>query len=163
MKGAWLQGASLGGAGLQEADLHGAQLQGANVWTDHLTFEQQRMRGPIHDHQHSPRSSLPTFAERIRKWTGKEGNLFAPDAKFSGAKFEDGLSQKKVNPLVKSLSDKDTNELREKLKPHIGRRVNRQLPEGSGAVTGTYAEEEAEEWIAEYEEAMSIFNEADDS
>ena len=156
MKGAGLQGASLGGAGLESADLCGAKLHGANVWTDHLTLEEQRsIRGPVHDHYPPSRASLPTFAERIRKWIGKEGNLFAEDAKFSGAKFEGGLSRERVDSLVEGLSDKDANELREKLEPHIGKRESRKLPKNSGATTGAYTEEEAKRWIAEYEEAMS--------
>ena len=144
MKGAGLQGASLGGAGLQSADLCGAKLHGANVWTDHLTLEEQRsIRGPVHDHYPPSRASLPTFVERVRKWIGKEGDLFAEDAKFSGAKFEDGLSRKRVDSLVEGLSDREANELREKLKPHIGRRESRKLPKNSGAITGSYTEEEA--------------------
>ena len=30
-----------------------------------------------------------------------------------------------------------------------------ELPENSGAITGAYTAEEAEQWIAEYNEAMS--------
>ena len=156
LKGAGLQAASLGGAGLQSADLCGTKLHGANVWTDHLTFEEQRsIRGPAHDHHPPSRASLPTFVERVRKWIGKEGDLFAEDAKFSGAKFEGGLSRKRVDSLVEGLSDREANELREKLEPHIGRRESRKLPKNSGAITGSYTEEEAKKWIAEYEEAMS--------
>ena len=156
MKGAGLQGASLGGAGLQSADLCGAKLHGANVWTDHLTLEEQRsIRGPVHDHYPPSRASLPTFAERIRKWIGKEGDLFAEDAKFSGAKFEGGLSQDDVDSLARGLPDDDEKMLRIRLNPHIDEPTNRQLPDGSGAITGAYTEEEAKRWIAEYEEAMS--------
>ena len=155
MKGAGLQGASLGGAGLQSAILHGAQVGGANVWTDHLTFEQQRMRGPADDHQRPSRASLPPFAERIRKWIGKEGDLFAEDAKFSGAKFEGGLSQDDVDSLARGLPDDDEKMLRIRLNPHIDKPTNRQLPDGSGAITVAYTEEEAEKWIAEYDKAMS--------
>ena len=74
MKGACLQGASWGGAGLQSAKLNRARFGGANVWTDHLTAdEQQRLSRPSHDHQWPAKASLPTFAERIRKWIGNEG------------------------------------------------------------------------------------------
>ncbi len=156
MKGAWLQGASLGGAGLQSAELQGAEFGGANVWTDHLTAEeQQRSRKPVRDHQWPAKSSLPTFAERIRKWIGKEGDLFAADSKFSGAKFEGGLSQEDVDSLVEGLSDNDTHELREKLQPHLGKPTNRQLSQDSGASKKPYGKKEADQWIAEYEEAMS--------
>lgn len=156
MKRAWLQGASMGGAGLQSAKLSGAQFAGANVWTDHLTAEeQQRLRRPVHDRQWPVWASLPTFAERIRKWIGKEGDLFATDARFSGAKFARGLSLDYVNFLIKGLSDGDAKELREKLESHTGGRASRTLAEDSGAIAGTYTEDEAEQWIVEYEEAMS--------
>jgi hypothetical protein len=44
--------------------------------------------------------------------------------------------------------------LRETLRTHIGREESFQLPHDSGAMTGAYTAEEAEQWIAEYEEAM---------
>ena len=45
--------------------------------------------------------------------------------------------------------------LRAELEPHIGKPESNELPEDSGAITEAYTEEEAEQWIAEYEEAMS--------
>ncbi len=158
MKGAWLQGASLGGAGLQSATLSGARFGGANVWTDHLTAdEQQRLSRRDHDHQWLAKASLPTFAERIRKWAGNEGDLFAPDARISGAKFEGGLSHSEVDSLAEGLSGDDEKMLRTRLKPHIDKDkpINRHLPKGSGATKEPYTKQEAEQWIAEYEEAMS--------
>jgi len=53
------------------------------------------------------------------------------------------------------LPDPQAKELRVKLEPHIGMPENNELPEDSGALTGAYTEKEAEQWIAEYEEAMS--------
>ena len=50
---------------------------------------------------------------------------------------------------------KKAKELREKLKPHIGKPPSYELPENSHAITGAYTAEEAEQWIAEYNEAMS--------
>ena len=158
MKGASLQGASLGGAGLQSANLNGARFGGTNVWTDHLTAkEQERSREPVHDHQWPAKASLPTFAERIGKWIGKEGDLFGADSRISGAKFEGGLSQEDVDSLAEGLSDDGEKMLRIRLNPHIDndKPIRRQLPEECGATREPYTKEEAEQWIAEYEEAMS--------
>ena len=124
-----LQGAFLGGVGLQEVNLHEARLQGirsrAGDWP------------------------LPvSFAERIRKFIGQESDL-------SRVTFKGGLNPQKVDSLVEGFSDEEANELRETLEPHIDQRVSRELPEDSGAITGAYTKEEAEQWIAEYNEAMS--------
>ena len=143
---------------MQSAKLNGAQFGGANVWTDHLTAEeQQRLRRSDHDHQWPAKASLPTFAERIRKWVGNEGDLFATDAKTSGAKFEGGLGQSEVDSLAECLSADGENMLRIRLKPHIDKDkpINRYLPKGSGATKEPYTKEEAEKWVAEFEEATS--------
>ena len=47
------------------------------------------------------------------------------------------------------------------MQSHIGRPRSNELPEDSGAIIGTYTKEEAEQWIAEYEEAMSEVPEDD--
>ena len=52
------------------------------------------------------------------------------------------------------FSEED-KKLREKLTRHLDKPKSNKLPENSGAITGTYTEEEAEKWIAEYNEAMS--------
>ena len=39
--------------------------------------------------------------------------------------------------------------------PHVGKPESYELPGNSGAITGAYTEEDAEKWIAEYNEAMS--------
>ena len=113
------------------------------------------MRGPVDDPRRPSSASLPTFGERIRKWIGREGNLFAAGSRFSGAKFEGGLYPQYPHSLAEGLSERDANELRKKLITHIGKPANRQLPDDSGANTMPYTQEEAEKWMAEYEEAMS--------
>ena len=60
-----------------------------------------------------------------------------------------------MNSLVEGLSDRKANELRVRLEPHIGKPTSYELPEDNDAITGAYTEEEAEEWIAGYEKAMS--------
>lgn len=124
--GAELQGAILQRTALHEADLRRAQLQGVGG---------NLMPGD-------------TFARRMRRSIGRDCDL-------SLAIFEGGLRQNDLNALVRGLSDETANTLREELKRHIGKPRSHQLPEDSGAITGTYTEDEAEQWIAEYEEAMS--------
>ena len=124
---AHLQGVALFGAQLQGAALSGAQLQGANSdeWTSHASFE-----------------SL------IRNRIKRKSDL-------SGATFEGGLSQRDVDSLIKDLSDEKADTLRDKLTPHIGKPESNELPTGhNGPITGSYTQEEAEQWIAEYKKAV---------
>ena len=124
--GAELQGAILRQTALHEADLRKVQLQGVGYNV----------------------APSETFAKRMRQSIGRESNL-------SLAVFEGGLRQNDLDSLVRGLSDETANTLREELEQHIDRARSHQLPEDSGAITGTYTEEEAEQWIDEYEEAMS--------
>ena len=86
--------------------------------------------------------------------------------------FAGGLSRENVDSLVKDMPGEKAEALRRQLKPHIDKPAIRGLPEGiedeieayyivSGVYTmigedeiGAYTAEEAEQWIAEYEEAM---------
>ena len=131
---AHLQGASLDEAFLQGALLTEAQLQGASLDWVHMQGAQSQGSTPF----------LFFFAQRMEELIGQETDL-------SGVVFKGGLSQEDVDSLVKDLSGEEANELREKLTPHIGRPLSYQLPEDSGAFTGAYTKEEAEQWIAEYE------------
>ena len=155
----WLQQAWFVEACLQAADLRMANLQGANLKKAHLQaaeFSWTQLQAAMLEgtHLHGAKSrfdddwTAAPFAERIRESIGRESDL-------SGVIFEGGLSLERVDSLVKGLSDNAANELREKLESHIGKPESDQLPEDSRAITGTYTEEEAEKWIAEYEEAMS--------
>ena len=129
MKNVGLQGASLGRSWLQAADLQGVQLQGV------------KFRAA------DDRASLPTFKKLITESIGQESDL-------SGVTFEGGVDRGGIDSLVNGLSDENAASLRGKLTPHIGKPRPPQLPEGSGAITGTYTEEEAETWITEYETDM---------
>ena len=136
-----MQGAELGAefiqTQLQAAVLFEAQLQGA-------TLSGAQMQGIVSD----KRLSYISFKDLIRGQASKETNL-------SKVIFSGGLSQEDVNSLVKDLPDEVASKLREKLASHIGQPESNQLPENSGAITGSYTKEEAEKWIAEYEQAMS--------
>ena len=131
---AHLQGADLDEAHLQGADLFRAQLQGADL------FRVQLQGATCQHHIHV------SLKERIHEGIGRESDL-------SGVTFAGGLSREDVDSIVKNLPDEEAKELREKLEPHVGEPASNELPEGSGAIVGSYTAEEAERWIAEYREA----------
>ena len=125
-EGAPLQGARLEGVQLQEANLEGTQLQGI---TNARWF-------PV------------SFESQVRHGIGQPSCL-------SRVLFAGGLNQEKLNSFLKVLSDEEAEELREELTPHVGKPPSHELPEKSGAITGAYTKEEAEQWIVEYKKAMS--------
>ena len=135
--GAQLQGAELRRARLQGADLSVAELQGANLWDAHLQGAISGMSEPRVE-----------FAERMMEQIGQPSELF-------GVVFAGGLSKQDMDALVKGLSDEEARVLRGKLEPRIDKPKSHELPENSGAITGAYSKEQAEEWIAEYEAAMA--------
>ena len=142
LPGADLSGAHLHGADLTEAHLHGAilieaYLQGAKLHSAQL----QGVRSYVEDMQ-------PPFADRMRNAINKESDL-------SEVTFTGGLSREDLDYIVKDLSDKKAGRLRARLERHIDKPASNQLPENSNAITKPYTEEEAEQWVAEYEEAMS--------
>lgn len=134
-----LQGADLRGAHLQGACLCEAQLQGADIEGAHL----QGIVSTFMDSLMASRS----FAGDIRAGAGRESD-------FSGVSISGGLKEEEMY-LFKGLSDEDAKRLREKLQLHIGKPVSHELPPDSGAITGAYSKEQAEEWIAEYEAAVA--------
>ena len=140
---AQLHGSMLIGAHLQGTNLSRAQLQGADLRSTQL----QGVRSDIKDSQQS-------FADRMRNAANKETDL-------SEVTFTGGLNREIVDSVVENFSDEEARELRKILEPHIDKPASNQLPEGSGAITEAYTEEEAEPWIAEYEEAMSAVPKAD--
>ena len=143
--GGRLQGVHLFNVNLQGATLFGAYLQGSALYRVHLqeaNLSEVRLQGAML----SPAGGS-SFETRIRAGIGRKSDL-------SGMTFAGGLSEKDVNSLVEDMPDKSAKGLRRKLEPHIGKPASNELPEGSGAITGAYTAEEAERWIAEYEEAM---------
>ena len=159
---AQLQGANLGVAWLRGADLWDAQLQGVNLATAQLQgailggvglqgayLADAQMHGVGCEEDISD-----SFEQHMRQSIGQESDL-------SWVIFAGGLSEDDVDSLVKDLPDAQKKELREKLTPHIGKPESKKLPEDSGAITGSYTEEEAKKWIAEYEKAMSEVPEDD--
>lgn len=130
MQATELQGAYLGGAGLHGALLHGVQLQGANYWAE------------------DKRPSLPTFEQLITDSIDQEGELFEI-ASVSG------IDQQDVESLVESLNEREEKQLRTVLTPLINKQDwSFQLLKDSGAATGIYTRQQADQWIAEYKEDL---------
>ena len=153
---AYLQGAQLYRANLQGAQLFGANLQGTRL--DHASLQgarlgRARLQGAslIYTELQGVDSTLALdgFANRIRQSIGKYTDL-------QGVVLAGGLSKEEIEYLiVQDLPDAAADDLRVKLVPHIGKPKSNELPAECGHVfTGSYTEEEAEKWIAEYEEAM---------
>ena len=134
-----LQGTFIGETCLQGTDLSEAHLQGAYLNTPYLQdaiFFNTDMRGAC-----CKEPLFLPFAQRMRGAIGEETDL-------STVIFSGGLSQKDVDDLVKGLSDEKAEELRRDLEYHIGQPQNFELP-GHNVITGSYTEEEAEQWIDE--------------
>ena len=93
--------------------------------------------------------SSVSFEDCIKNQVDKETDFYLSEVIFSG-----GLTQEDVDSLAEGLSNEKANELRKKLESHIGQPESNELPEDSGAITCSYTKEEAEQWIAEYKEAM---------
>ena len=161
---AYLQGASFDGAHLQGTILDNAHLQGASLIGVHLqeaSLIETDLRGAkSHKSHHKLTQTMKElmegsdFEQVIRRSSDQESDL-------SGAIFGGGLSQKDCDSFVKGLSDEIAEELRKNLEPHIGKPKSNKLPKDSCATTGSYTEKEAEQWIAEYEQAMSEVPEDD--
>ena len=153
LRGAHLQGANFLGAHLPGANLRGAYLQGANFRGAHLQGVGDDSKVPyVQDVGRKDKTAYlqrVIFEGRIRYKIGKESDL-------SHTIFSGGLTQEKVDSIVESMLDGEQKKrLRELLIPHVGKPPSSELPKDSGAITGSYIKEEAEEWIAEYNEAMS--------
>ena len=152
---AHLQGANLFSANLQGAQLFGANLQGARL--DFASLQGARLGGArlqatdlAMAHLHGVNSFSPraTFADRIQQSIDQETDM-------GNVVFAGGLEIRDLNSICKDLPEKKAVKLRDKLIPHIGKPESNELPKGDYHVlTGSYTEEEAEKWIADYEEAM---------
>ena len=151
LQGARLMGTYLQGAYLQDVRLHGAYLVNARFQGALLSYvyllgailSKAKLKG---GGEQTWTSSTP-FVCRIRESIDKTSNL-------SRLVFG-GIEQPAVDHLVEGLSPEKAEMLQMQLASHIGKLLSHQLPENSGAFTGSYTKEEAEKWIAEYEEAMS--------
>ncbi|MDE0505170.1 MAG: pentapeptide repeat-containing protein [Candidatus Poribacteria bacterium] len=144
LSGAQMYGVILSGARMQGAKLSGTYLQGA--FLDNANF---------HGVGHTGWSSSDLFADRIKESVDKHSDTSA--AVFRGALTREGV-EKHVEGV---LSEDKKHLLRTNLMAHVDKPPRFELPENSRAITGAYTEKEAEQWIAEYEEAMSEVSKAD--
>ena len=142
---AQLQGAHLSMAQLQGAFLMGAQLQGADLSMAQL----QGVSSFVND---STRSA--GFESRMRDRIGKDSDL-------TGIIFSGRLQEEDLDTLCEDLSDDLAQVLREKLNPHVGQPARPTSPRDAKA--SAYTQEEAEQWIAEYNKAIKEAPSADDT
>lgn len=149
-----LQGADLSFAKLQCALLTGAQLQGATLCN--AEFHEAELFGARLQGVTSQSNGSSSFETRIRDRIGEESDLL-------GIIFAGGLTENYLASLVKGLPDDSAATLHAILKPHVGKERIHELPKISRAVLGSYTEDEAEQWIEEYNDAMSEVPEEDNS
>ena len=152
---AQMQGANLSKAQLQGANLSKVQLQGADLMEAQLQgtkLMEMQLQG-VSSHEAYPRE----FEDKIRDRIGKSSDL-------TGIIFAGGLQEKNLDTLCEGLSDDQAQVLRETLRPHVGEPASNKLHPDRGADTRTsYTQEEAEQWIAEYQEAMREVPKRDES
>ena len=141
-----MQGVNLASAQLQGANLSNARLQGANLAFAGL-LGAVLQRACLEGAGSQTWSVSDPFADRIQTSIGKESNL--------SRVWFGGIEQGGADALIEGLSSEKAKMLQTILVRHIGKPLSHHLPKKSGAITGTYTEEEAEKWIAEYEEVMS--------
>ena len=157
LAGAQLHAATLGAARLHRATLMGTDLRGATllrVQALKVDFGKTPLQGARSEYEYW--SSGIEFEKHIRRQIAK-------DSELSQVFFAGGLSQEDVYSAGKGLPDDEARELREELEGHIDQPTSFQLPTDSMATTGAYTAEEAERWIAEYNEAMSEVPEESDN
>ena len=155
MQGAYLlyaqmQGADLSQAQMQGADLLRAQMQGADLLRAQIQgaiLGEAQLQGVSSSGLHP----CLTFQEWIRSRIGQ-------DHDFRHVIFSGGLSVDQVEKIIVSMPSGVGSAKKEKLKSglneHIGQTPSNKLPENSGAITGKYSAEDAEQWIKEYNKAM---------
>ena len=137
LSNARLQGAFFDQTNLQSADLYGAQMQGVATLAVIVVGKEVSVNDWL----------SMGFTERMRTLIHQESDV-------SGAFFSGGLTREDVGAIVKNLPAPQGEVLQKALGPHIGKTPSSRLPTESGAAIGVYREEEAEQWIAEYEDDM---------
>ena len=152
LKYAQLQGADLEGAELQGANLKYAQLQGANlkgVQLQGANLEGVQLQGALSDQSFD---LTAPFRSLIQDRVGK-------DSELSTVVFAGGVDKQSIDEWVSILETieffpkEELQSFKEEMSKHVGRDKSNQLP--GVVITGKY-EEEAKEWVKEYEEAMAI-------
>ena len=155
IRGGSLQGANLSSAELYGVDLISARLEGARLSWANLQgamLDDANLRG-AGDFEWNWSSS---YAERIRVSVGK-------DSIFSSVNTG-GLKRERVDQIINELESPLLDPaLTAQLHPYIGAPHRLGLPEGHGAILGSYSQVEAARWIAEHESAMKAVAESGSS
>ena len=164
LQGSWLNGANLHGAHLRRAllggaYLHGAilgraHLQGANLMGAHL---QKAILGSAHMQGSFLMGANMQAANLESTWM--QGSILdrtgLQDANLKGTKLQ-GVTMPNVE---KAKNDGISLRFADRMRESIGQESDLSgaigIVSNSGATTGAYTKEEAEQWIAEYEKAMS--------
>ena len=145
---AHLQGTDFSDTQMYGANLHGARLQGAKlsrIFLQGAFLDNVDLRGA----GNTGWSSSDLFADRVKESVDKHSDLSS--MVFGGMLVREGI-EKHVEGV---WSEEKKHYLRANLTTHVGKPLSFELPQNSGAITGAYTEKEAEQWIAEYEGAMS--------
>ncbi len=150
LRRAQFQGADLRGAQFQGANLRGAQFQGANL--QGAQFQGAYLEGAQFQGVFCDSFSFGIFENKIKSHIGEDSDLSS--VVFSGGLSKEGLGRIIGNVsgyIGKERTQKErTQDLKERLQKHVGQPESYELPQDSRAVTGRYTEEEAEQWIQEY-------------
>ena len=149
LRNAQLQGANIGVTQMQGADLCDAQLQGANLarvqmqGTNLIGVQLQAAHFLETQMQGARCEDLEDLSvSRVLQLAGQ-------DSDFSALTFRGGLTQESAQLLVDGLPNGEAEKLRTKLEKHINVPESRRRPKG--VVVGSYTEDEAKKWVAEYE------------
>ena len=143
-----MQGADLHNARMQGADLRDAQMQGADLRDAQM--QGARLSGTQMQGARLSGTQMQGVTSNLNNGEGT-GDTIGEVSDLSGIIFEGGLSQEELDSIVEDLPDKQSTELRRRLKPHVDQPASNALPKNSGAITGAYTEEETEQWFDEYE------------
>ena len=149
-----LQGAYLPGTQFQGAALYHAQFQGALL--TNAQFQGAYLEGVQLQGVTSRDGNFLSFETLLRSHVGEKSDLCE-------VTFEGGLSKEDLDSFIQDLSTTAAKEWRDILSPQVGQPPSHELPEGNDAITGAYTAGEAEQWIAEYERAMSEVPEESDN
>ena len=151
LDGAQLQGAFLPNANLQVANLFNAQLQGAiliGTLLQGALFQNTLFQGV------TCLSDSRSFKENIENGVGKKPKFMPfPSVYFSGFVG----SRETVEMYTEGMPADHVDLLWGGIREQVGEPVVYEPPEDSGVITEPpYTQQDAERWIAEYEEALSI-------
>ena len=168
LNGAQLQRAWLPGAQLQEADLSNAQLQKANINSVQLqeaNLSDANLHGAFLYNTQLQGANLSKAQLQGASLIGvrlRETKMEGLQLQGVGGKESDHPSWRdSFEQIMKNRVGKDTDPNAIVWESSKGQqRATKELLEKSGAVTGSYTGEEAEQWIKEYKEATQETDES---